>query len=127
MSKHRVLLACSEHLFGESVETILRAEGDMELIGPWSFGDEICQRIPGASPNVVLIVDVDSQSEAGANLAAAIMEKFPSLPIIRMGLTENMVRVYSTNILPARRTDLIETIRNLPAAGISSSERSDKK
>ena len=128
MSKRRVLLVCSQHLFGESMETILRAEADVELIGPWDLGEEVCSRITEASPSVVLIVSEDSQSEASASLTSAIMEAHPKLPIIRAGLTENVVRVYSTHILPARGTDLLETIRNLPIAseaGDPSNERSE--
>ena len=117
MPKQRVLLVCSQHLFGESVETILRAEADVELIGPWGLGEEVCSKITEASPSVVLIVDDDSQSEACARLTSAIMEAHPKLPIIRAGLTENVVRVHSTHILPARGTDLIATIRNLPETG----------
>jgi DNA-binding NarL/FixJ family response regulator len=123
MPKRRILLVCSGHLFGVGMETILRAEADVELIGPWVFGEDICQRISKASPDVVLIVDEDSQSEASAELTSAIMEAYPELPIIRAGLTENLVRVHSTHILPARGADLIETIRNLPYQN-SSNERS---
>lgn len=126
MPKRRVLLVCSQHLFGESLEAILRAETDVELVGPWVFGEEICSRIPEANPSVVLIVDEDSQSEASADLTSAVMEAYPNLPIIRAGLTENVVRVHSTHILPARGTDLLETIRNLPEAGDPSNERSEK-
>ena len=126
MPKRRVLLVCSRHLFGESMEKILRAEGDVELVGPLGLGEDVCQRITEASPEVVLIADDDSQSEAAASLTSAIMEKNPNLPIIRAGLTENVVRVHSTHVLPANGADLLETIRNLPAisAGKSSDERS---
>lgn len=128
MPKHRVLLVCSQHLFGESMETILRAEADVELIGPWGLGEEVCSRITEASPSVILIVDDDSQSEATTSLTLAIMETHPEIPIIRAGLTENIVRVLSTHLLPARGTDLLETIRNLPVAseaGNPSNERSE--
>lgn len=126
MPKRRVLLVCSNHLFGESMEKILRAEADVELIGPWGLGEDICQRITEASPDVVLIADDDSQSEAAASLTSAILEKNPNLPIIRAKLAENVVRVHSTHILPASGADLLETIRNLPAisAGKSFDERS---
>jgi DNA-binding NarL/FixJ family response regulator len=130
MSKHRVLLVCSQRLFGESVETILRAEADVELIGPWELGEEVRARVAEASPSVVLIVDEDAQSAASARLTSALMEAYPALPIIRAGLTENVVRVYSTHILPARGADLLETIRHLPAAfeaGSSPNERSESR
>lgn len=116
MPKQRVLLVCSQHLFGESMETILRAEADVELIGPWDLGEDVCSRITEAGPSAVLIVSEDSQSEASARLTSDIMEEHPKLPIIRARLTENVVRVYSTHILPARGADLLETIRNLPVS-----------
>jgi len=125
MEKRRVLLVCSGHLFGESVEAVLRAEADVELIGPWELGEEVCARIAEANPGVVLIVDEEAQSEVSARLTSAIMEAHPNLPIIRAGLTENVVRVISTHILPARGTDLMETIRSLPEAGNPSNERSE--
>ncbi|RIK48377.1 MAG: hypothetical protein DCC59_15245 [Chloroflexi bacterium] len=108
------------------MEKILRAEADVELIGPWGLGEDVCQWITEASPDVVLIADDDSQSEAAASLTSAILEKNPNLPIIRAKLAENVVRVHSTHILPASGADLLETIRNLPAisAGKSSDERS---
>jgi len=114
MSKRRVLLLCSEYLFGESLERILRAEDDLELIGPWRLEAEVCRGIAAVSPDVVLIVDAISQNEAIANLISLLMDAYPKLPIIRAGLTENVVRIHSTQILPARGTDLIETIRSLP-------------
>ena len=127
MPQHRVLLICSQHLFGESMEKILRAEADVELVGPWGWGEDICQRITEANPDVVLIADEDSRSEAAATLTSAIMEKNPNLPIIRAGLTENVVRVHSTHVMPASGADLLETIRNLPIVSVdkSSNERSE--
>lgn len=128
MPKRRVLLICSQHLFGESIETVLRAAEHVELIGPWRLGTDVCLKITKVSPDVVLIVDTDSQSEDSANLTSIIMRAHPRLPVIRAGLTENVVRVHSTHIVPARGTDLIETIRNLPIVskmGNRSYERSE--
>ena len=107
------------------METVLRAAEDVELIGPWELGGEVCQKITEASPDVVLIVDDDSQREMGAELTSAIMEAHPNLPIIRAGLNENIFRVFSTHSHPARGTDLLETIRNLPEIKNPSDERSE--
>lgn len=126
MQRRRVLLVCSQYLFGAGIENILRSKEDVELIGSWGLEEDICQKIAAASPDVVLIVDDDSQGEAGTNLTTAIMETYPNLSIIRARLTENVVRVHSTHILPASGADLLETIRNLPETGISSSERSKR-
>lgn len=115
MKKQRVLLICSQHLFGESMETILRAAADVELVGPWELGEEVCQRIAEARPNVVVIADEESQEEVVAHLTSAIIEQYPELSVIRAGLNENVFRVFSTHTLLARGADLLETIRNLPS------------
>lgn len=128
MPKHRVLLVCSQHLFGESLETILRAAEDVELIGPWDLGEDVCQRIAEVHPSAVIVANENPQNDEIAYLTSTIIEQYPELSVIRAGLTENVVRVFSTHLLPARGTDLLETIRNLPVAsemGNPSNERSE--
>ena len=115
MQKLRVLLVCSQHLFGESLETVLRAAEDVELVGPWDLEQEVCARIPQARPNAVVIASEDPHNELVASLTAAIIEQYPELSVIRAGLNENIFRIFSTHSLPARGTDLLETIRSLPA------------
>lgn len=96
------------------METILRAAEDVELIGPWVLGEDVCQRIGEACPNIVVIADEESQNEAVARLTASVLEQYPDLSVIYTGLNENVFRVFSTHTLPARGADLLETIRNLP-------------
>ncbi|GER80554.1 MAG: hypothetical protein JETCAE02_00180 [Anaerolineaceae bacterium] len=126
MPTHRVLLICSQHLFGESIEKILRSEAEVELIGPWELEETVYERIAEVHPDAIVLADQNPKSDELARLTSAIIEKYPELSVIRAGLTENVVRVHSTHILPARGADLLETIRNLPAAsaGASSNERS---
>ncbi len=126
MPQHRVLLICSQHLFGESMEKILRAEADVDLIGPWSLGEDVLEWIAGVHPDVIVLADMDPQSESLTYLTSAIIEKYPDISVIRAGVTENVVHVHSTHILPARGADLLETIRNLPAHK-SSNERSNEQ
>lgn len=117
MPTRRVLLVCSQDLFGESLETILRAAGDVELIGPWDMDRSVCQRISEVRPDAVIVADDNPQNTDTAFLTSAIVEQYPELSVIRAGLTENVVRVFSTHLVPARGSDLIETIRSLPLAG----------
>ncbi|HET6596414.1 MAG TPA: hypothetical protein VFG81_12365 [Anaerolineales bacterium] len=113
MSKQRVLLICSQHLFGESMETILRADKEIELIGPWNLNDQdICRRLHEAQASVVVIADESLQSETAAELTKSIIEQYPDLSVIRTGLNENVFRIFSTHTLPARGADLLETIRD---------------
>ncbi|HLA97721.1 MAG TPA: hypothetical protein VJL34_04655 [Anaerolineales bacterium] len=112
MEQQRVLLVCSQHLLGESIESILRAAEGVELIGPWSLGEAICQRIAEVRPNVVVIAGDDLPDQA-ASLTLAIIEQFPEVSVIRTGMAENVLRVFSTHTLPARVTNLLNAIRQL--------------
>ena len=112
MSNPRVLLISSQHLFGESMETILRAEKEVELIGPWTLGDQdICERLIEVSPSVIVIADENLQSEVAAGLTKTIIEQHPEISVIRTALNENIFRIFSTHTLPARGEDLLESIR----------------
>jgi DNA-binding NarL/FixJ family response regulator len=113
MPKPRVLLICSQDLFGESVESVLRCASELELVGPWGLEEEIPSRIPEAGPGVVVIADPDPTSEKAVHLAIALMEQYPDLPVICTGLAQNMFRVFSTRTLPARSTDLLDSIHRL--------------
>jgi chemotaxis response regulator CheB len=115
MEKRRVLLVCSQHLFGESLEKVLSTAEDVELIGPWEPEGDVCGRIGQAHPNVVVVADENPQRDEITHLTTAIIERFPELSVIRVGLTEKVGRVFSTHLLPARGTDLLDTIRRLPA------------
>lgn len=108
------------------MEKILRAEADVDLIGPWSLGEDVLEWIAGVHPDVIVLADMDPQSESLTYLTSAIIEKYPDISVIRAGVTENVVHVHSTHILPARGADLLETIRNLPAHK-SSNERSNEQ
>lgn len=113
MSKPRVLLISSQHLFGESMETILRAEDGIELVGPWKLDDQdIPSRLLEEQLSVVVIADDNLQSEAAAELTKAIIEQCPKLSVIRTGLSENVFRIVSTHTVPARGDNLLETIRS---------------
>lgn len=113
MTKPRVVLITSQHLFGESMEMILRTETDMEFVGPWNLNDpEICIRLQEAQPAVVVIADENLQSESATRLTTSILEQCPELSVIRTGLSENVFRIFSTYTLPARGADLLETVRS---------------
>ena len=109
----RVLLISSQHLFGESMEMILRGEKEIDLLGPWKLGEpNLLQRILEEQPSVVVIADEDLQSETAAELTKSIIEQCPELSVIRTGLSENVFRIVSTHTFPARGDNLLETIRS---------------
>lgn len=115
MPKRRVLLVCSQDLFGDSMESLLLHAEDIELIGSWNLDEGVSTRISETTPDVVVIADKDPSNEKAIHLATVLIEKYPGLSVICAELTQKNFRVFSTRILPARGMDLLEAIHSLPA------------
>ena len=128
MAKSRVLLISSQCLFGESMETILRANSDIELIGSWNLNDpNVPRQLLEANPSVVVIADENLQSEAAAEMTKLIVERHPDLSVIRTGLSENVLRVFSTHTRSARGSNLFDTIRECALQNLEANERNTLK
>lgn len=115
MEKRRVLLLCVQSLLSESLENVLEQVEDVELIGPWVLDQNALARLSEGTPDIVLIAEEDGEGESVASLTAQILEQHPELPVVRVGLAQNVIRLYTSRTLPAHSADLIETIRSLPA------------
>lgn len=111
----RVLFVSSEHLFGESLEAILRKVGDVELRGPLPPQQEVVTtQLAALRPDAVIVVDEGRDNTNVVLLIATILQQFPRLPVIHAGLADNTFQVLSAQSLPARSADLVEAILNLP-------------
>lgn len=117
--KRRVLLVCPPHLFGESLETILRRSDNLELLGPLDLTQtNVEPHLREWHPDAVVIVDQGETDMNVSYLIAAILQQFPALPVVRAGLEHNVFRVFSAHTLPARSSDLVEAILSLPPAPV---------
>lgn len=113
--KKRVLLLYTRHLLGESLEKLLRDQGDIQLLGPWLLDAQAFSRVAAEQPDLVLIAEDEAAPEKIVKLTSQILEAYPNLPVIHSTLTRNVVRIYTSQELPASRADLIEAIRTLTA------------
>lgn len=86
----------------------------MDLIGTCGLDENIHKQIAESHPDVV--VDVDSQSDEMICLTSAIIEQHPEVSVVRAGLTEKIIRVFSSQRLPAHSVNFLEVIRDLPVA-----------
>ena len=112
--KRRVLLLCAQPLLGESVEIILAKLKDVELIGPIEVNAQVAERLAEDEPDVVVIADETMEVHDSTPVMALILDRFPDVPVIRVELEKNAVRLYTTRTLPARSADLIRAIRRIP-------------
>lgn len=120
MDKRRVLLLYAsptgrppQLLLAEALENILSKVEDVVLIGPWALDEQMLARLSQELPDIVLIVE-EEDGEDVISLTARILEHHSDLPVVRVGLAQNVVRLYMSHTLPARSTDLVEAIRSLP-------------
>lgn len=111
LHKRRVLLVSSPTLFGESLELLLQAAGDIEVIGPMALDSNTCDTVLQAAPDVVVLADDRPDNADLITLTAVLMERFPTLRVIKTGLEQTTLRVFAAETWPASRFDLISAIR----------------
>jgi DNA-binding NarL/FixJ family response regulator len=117
MEKRRVVLISQSDLLGESLEHILNSLEDVQVIGPWQPGDQVVARCANHPPDLVIITDNELSAETGSQLTACLLETIPNLAVIRIKQDSNFIFAYTTQTIPARVADLIDTIRHLPIHG----------
>lgn len=117
MSKRRILLLCTQPLFGEGLAAILHQESEIDLLGPFALADDSLTRIAEANPDAVLTAEGEKEDQTVSDLITQILQTHPSLPIIRTALRDQQVHLYTSASRPASRRGLIQILRNLPASG----------
>lgn len=117
MIKRRVALLSSQHLLGESLEHTLRHFEDVEMIGAWELDDQVLSLLSAQTPELLLIAEQEPPCEEITFLTGQILETYPNLPVIRVTLDQNVLRIYTSQTLPARTAELIDVIRHLPIPG----------
>lgn len=117
MEKRRVLLISQSDLLGESLEHILNSLEDVQVIGPWQPGEHVVADCVNHPPDLVIITDNEISAETGSQLTAHLLETIPNLAVIRIKQDSNFIYAYTTQTIPARVVDLIDTIRHLPIQG----------
>jgi DNA-binding NarL/FixJ family response regulator len=113
MQKRRVVLLSDQNLLGEILEEILQNSDEVEYIGTWGLDDLDIARFAEISPGVLVIADETSPSSRVNHHLASIQSGYPDIPIIRVTLEQNDLRVYTSQSKPARRAELIDLIRQL--------------
>jgi DNA-binding NarL/FixJ family response regulator len=114
MIKRRVALLSDRHLLGESLEHTLRHFEDVEVIGAWALDEQVLSLLSAQTIDLLLIAEREPPGEEITFLTGQILETYPNLPVIRVTLDQNVLRIYTSQTLPARTAQLIDVIRHLP-------------
>lgn len=113
MEKLRVFMFCEKHLLGESLEHILRQAPNVELTACLELDEESLPRLVESPPDLLVIADEGISGHQASQLTTRILELLPNLPVLRVTLERNELRVYTSQSLPARSADLIDLIHRL--------------
>lgn len=113
MEKLRVFLLCEKHLLGESLEHILRNATEVDLQGCFGLDEVVLPRLAENPPDLLVIADEGFSGDQTNQLTTRILELMPNLPVLRVTLARNDLRIYTSRSLPARSADLIDLIHRL--------------
>lgn len=113
MKKRQIVLVGEHHLWGESLEYLLTNISDVELMGWWEFDENLLQRLKDQSPDILLIADDEPLSGDFTCITAEIIETLPDLTVLQVKPSKNELRLFTSQTLPARQSELLNIIRNL--------------
>jgi len=92
-SKVRVFILSSESLFDLGLESLLRQEAALEVVGHEADLDQALVRISELSPDVIVVNSTDASCRPTAAMYR-LMNGTPQTKIIKLNLKDNTVCIY---------------------------------
>lgn len=77
----KVLLVNGQRLFNEAVESLLKTENDMTVVGKATTGKDALEQIQTKSPDVILL-DVHMSDIDGIKMTVHIKDNYPDMKVI---------------------------------------------
>jgi hypothetical protein len=122
MEKWRMAILYDQRLPGESLAHILEKELLLDISLVAVNDPNMINKLGSSLPNLLMIVEEEDPNEQASLLFAKILDDFPSLPLIRIKLSQQILQIYTTHTIPARSPDLLEAIQRTLAAYSGESE-----
>jgi hypothetical protein len=127
MKKKRVAVICAKQLICDSLMHILANAADIEILGPWAIDAHAYAHLSSEEPDLAIVAETVSKNVRVDRLIARILVQFPSMPVIRVTLENNMMRFYSPHIIPASSSDLISLIHRLDTPDQAGARLAERK
>jgi hypothetical protein len=109
MSLCRVFILTSPPLFAESVETLLREQPGLEVVGVGDVAAAALAQAKEVAPDVVV---VGASGEDQAALVSRLFQEMPGIKIVGLNLDDNRIHIYYQQQKVGRQVeDLVEAIR----------------
>jgi len=109
MSNCRVFILTSHPLFAESVETLLREQPGLEIVGVGGLSPDVFIRLRDIAPDVVVI---GASGEDQEGLVGRLFQELPGVKAVGLNLDDNRIHIYYRQIKVGRQVeDLVAAIR----------------
>lgn len=109
MSICRVFILTSHPLFSESVETLLREQSGLEVVGVGGVAPETLAQIRETLPDAVVVVAAGEEQEA---LVSSIFHEISGVKVVALNLDDNRIRIFYQQLKVGRQVeDLLEAVR----------------
>lgn len=111
MDRYRVLILYSNRLFAEGMESLLRRETCLEIVGMEASDRPIPAVIRSLQPDVV-VLDAHERWGCVGSVIPAILEANPNVRVVCLSMADNNIDVYHKHQITAtRREDLVGAIQ----------------
>lgn len=109
MPSCRVFILTSHSLFAESVETLLREQAGLEVIGVGGMTPDVLSRLRSAAPDVVV---VGASGEEQESIVSHLFREVSGIKVVGLNLDDNRIRIYYQQVKVGRQVeDLVDAIR----------------
>ncbi len=109
MSICRVFILASHPLFAESVETLLREQSGLEVVGVGGATPETLSQIREAVPDAVILVAAGDEQE---ELVSRLFRQLSGIKVVALNLDDNRIRIFYQQSKVGRQVeDLLEAVR----------------
>ena len=110
-SMARVFILSKYPLFGRGVESLLRQETELEIVGQETDADQAIERITELHPDVVIVDSSDPACDPIATITRILKTETP-VKVIGLDLKENKIHLYHGEQREARGVeDLVAAIK----------------
>jgi DNA-binding NarL/FixJ family response regulator len=126
VTKTRIFVISDHLMFGQGLESLLRQEAELDIVGQETDFSRAFERIKELQPDVVIL-----DSDDAAPKVASILEASSGVKVISLSLQDNNLYVYQASRRVTKSVmDLLEVIgEDLPASkratGLQSPEHKD--
>ncbi len=113
MDQHRVLLICRLPLLCEGIQRLFQKLDDVQTVTLDSVDAGIIEScLHDFAPATVLIA-TQGADVAATRLIPDVLNHWPDVSVIWIGLEETSLRIYTSQTLPANSQQLIQAIRGI--------------